>query len=175
MIRNCEGWTAQVAKSVQIDLAVLIFTTSMTMSVHAVALRKLLIGYIGKHTCGNDDTYLHFLQIVYMIASSPTVINAAVTVVLRKTICFSCLTNISSQSCNNVGGQNVNSFSKTPFLSGAGSVNAFTPLFGLVVGFTNLYSSITAELKMLLSRMRALNMHINQFKCCTPTINLHCL
>ena len=70
------------------DVAVLMFTTLSKMSVHAVPLRKILIEYIGKYTIGNDNTYQHFLQIVYMTASSPTTINTAVIVMFRKTICF---------------------------------------------------------------------------------------
>ena len=60
------------------------------MSVRVVPLKKLLTGYIGKHTLGMEDTYLHFLQIVYMIASKPTIISTPVIVVFRNTMCFSC-------------------------------------------------------------------------------------
>ena len=130
------------------------------MLVCAVPLKKLLIGYIGKHNHGTEETYLHFLHIVYKIARRPTVINTLVIVVFRNTMCFSCSTNISSQSGGSVGSQNVNCFSNSPFPSGAGSVNAFTLLFELPDGLTNLYSSITAELSIMLSIMRTLNMHI---------------
>ena len=44
------------------------------MSVLHVPHRKLLTGYMGKHTPGSEDTYLHFLKTVYRIAKSPTVI-----------------------------------------------------------------------------------------------------
>ena len=70
----------------------------MNMSVHAVPLKKLLAGYIGKHTRTMEDTYLHFLHIVYRIASKPTAISTLVIVVFRNTMCFSCSTNDSSQS-----------------------------------------------------------------------------
>ena len=50
------------------------------MLVRAVPLKKLLTGYIGKHTCGMENTILHFLQIVYRIASKPTIISTAVIV-----------------------------------------------------------------------------------------------
>ena len=72
------------------------------MSVRAVPLKKLLTGYIGKHTRGMEDTYLHFLQIVYRISSKPTIISTAVIVVFRNTICFSCSTYDSSQSGGSV-------------------------------------------------------------------------
>ena len=135
-------------------------TTSTNLLACAVPLKKLLSGYIGKHTHGIEDTYLHFLHIMFRTASRPMVINTPVIVLLRKTMYFSCSTNISSQSGGSVGSQNVNCFSNSPFQSGAGNVNAFTPLFELVDRLTNLYSSITAELSIMLSRMCALNMHI---------------
>ena len=123
-------------------------------------LRSYLLGISGSilvvlriHIC----TYLHT---VYRIVSRPTVINTPVIIVLRKTMCFSCSTNVSSQSGGSVGSRNVNYFSNSPFQSGAGSVNAFTLLFELADGLTNLYSSITAELSIMLSRIHALNMHI---------------
>ena len=80
------------------------------MSVLAVPRKKLLTGYMGKHTCGSEDTYLHFLKTVYRTAQSPTVIKIAVMIVFRKTMCFSCAKNISSQLGGSVGGLNVNSF-----------------------------------------------------------------
>ena len=120
-------------------------------SVLAIPLRKLLIEYIGKHNLSKEETYRHFLQNVHNIARSPTAINIAVIIVFRKTICFSCSRNVSSQFGGKVGGQNVNSLQ----FYNSERVNAFTLLFEFVVGLTNLYSSITAELKMMLSRMQA--------------------
>ena len=127
------------------------------MSVLAVPHKKLLTGYMGKHTRGSEDTYRHFLQIVYKIAESPTAIKIAIIIVFRKTTCFSCATNISSQLGGSVGGLYLNSLKLSPFLNG-GKVNAFTPLFEFPAGLTNLYSSITAELRIILSKIRALNM-----------------
>ena len=89
MIHSCEGWTAHVVKLAQIDFAVLMLMTSTKISVHDVPRRKLLPGYMGKHTHGSEDTYLHFLKIVYRIAKSPMAIKIAVMMVFRKTTCFS--------------------------------------------------------------------------------------
>ena len=55
------------------------------MSVLDVPHRKLLTGYMGKHTHGSEDTYLHFLKTVYRIAKSPTAIKIAVMMVFRET------------------------------------------------------------------------------------------
>ena len=46
------------------------FTTSTKTSVRAVPWSIVLNGYKGKHTLGNEDTYLHFLNIVYRIAKN---------------------------------------------------------------------------------------------------------
>ena len=129
------------------------------MSVLAVPHEKFLTGYMGKYTHGNEDTYQHFLQIVYKIAKSPKAIKIAVIIIFRKTTCFSCATNVSSQLGGSVGGLYLNSFKLSPFLNG-GRVNAFTPLFEFPAGLTNLYSSITAKLRIILSKIWALNMQI---------------
>ena len=91
-------------------MAVLILITSTKMSVLAVPRKKLLTGYMGKHTHGSEDTYRHFLKTVYRTAKSPMMIKMAIMIVFRKTTCFSCATNISSQLGGNVGGLNINSF-----------------------------------------------------------------
>ena len=126
------------------------FTTSTNMSILAVTLRKLLTGYIGKQTLGKDDTYLHFLHSMYRMAKRPTVIKKLVITVFKNNICCSCSTNVSSQFRGNVGGLYVNPL---PFLNG-GSVNALTPPV-FPFGVTNLYSSITAKLRIILSSIRA--------------------
>ena len=80
------------------------------MSVLAVPRKKLLTGYMGKHTHGSEDMYRHFLKTVYRTAKSLTAIKMAVMMVFKKTTCFSYTTNISSQLGGSVGGLNVNSF-----------------------------------------------------------------
>ena len=72
-------------------------TTFTSISVHAVPLRKLLTGYIGKHTRDMEDTYLHFLQTVCRMASMPTIMSTPVIVLFKNTMCFCCATNDSSQ------------------------------------------------------------------------------
>ena len=82
----------------------------INMSVLGVPLRKLLIRYMGKHTLSKDETYLHFLQIVYSTDKIPTVINIAMITVFKNTICFSCSMKVSSQFGGKVGSLKVNSF-----------------------------------------------------------------
>ena len=59
---------ANVAKCAHVASAEAKLTTSTKISVFAVPRRIVLNGYKGKHTLGRDDTYLHFLKIVYSIA-----------------------------------------------------------------------------------------------------------
>ena len=96
----------------------------------------------------NDETYRHFLHSVYNTASKPTVIRIPVIIVFRNIICFSCSTYASSQFGGNVGGLYV----KPIPLCNGGNVNTLTPPI-LLFGVTILYSSITAELRIMLSKM----------------------
>ena len=53
-------------------------TISTKMSVLVVPWSIVLNGYKGKHTRGSDDTYLHFLNMVYSIASDAIITSITV-------------------------------------------------------------------------------------------------
>ena len=75
--------------------------------------------------------------------------------VFRNITCFSCSTYASSQFGGKVGGLYV----KPIPLRNGGKVKALTPPI-LLFGATNLYSSITVKLRIMLSKIPALKMHI---------------
>ena len=122
------------------------FTTSTKISFRAVPQSIVLNGYKGKHTLGSDDTYLHFFKIVYAIARIAIIIRITViqALILAAIFCWPSAP-LSPQSGGKVGGLKLN-----PSGYGGGNVNAVT----LVDGFTNLYSSITADPKIMLSIIR---------------------
>ena len=68
MILNCDGLTATVVKCAHIASTEAKFTTSTKISVCAVPRSIVLYGYKGKYTRGSDETYLHFLKMVYKMA-----------------------------------------------------------------------------------------------------------
>ena len=117
------------------------------MSVLAVPQSKSEKGYRGKHTHGIDDTYLHFLNIAYTMH---IIVKAVRTMVMNICIVSNCLSScvkISSQLVSMVRGRKV----KGCMVRISGIVNALTPHFGGAVGLMNLYSSMTTELKIILS------------------------
>ena len=138
------------------------FTTSTKTSVHPVPRSIVLNGYKGKHTLGSDDTYLHFLNTVYRMAKSVIIMRNVVIQALNWVAIF-CFPSapLSLQFCGSVVGWKLN-------LSGyaGGKVNAFT----LADGFTNLYSSITAEPRIMLSTIceRNIDMTINAMSAIIP-------
>ena len=105
MIRNCNGCTATDAKCAHMASAKAKFTTSTKTSVRAVPQSIVLNGYKGKHTLGNEDTYLHFLNIVYRIAKSVIMIKNVViqAVIWAVSFCFPSAP-LSPQFCGRVGG-----------------------------------------------------------------------
>ena len=90
MIRNCDGCTATDAKCAHMASAETKFTTSTKTSVRVVPQSIVLNGYKGKHTLGNDDTYLHFLNIVYRMAKSVIMMRNVViqAVIWAASFCF---------------------------------------------------------------------------------------
>ena len=104
VILNCDGCTATDAKYVHMASAEAKFTTSTKMSVHAVPRSIVLNGYKGKHTRGNEDTYLHFLNTVYNMAKRANIIRNVVIQALScaAIFCFPS-TPLSPQSCGKVG------------------------------------------------------------------------
>ena len=143
VIHNCDGCTATVAKCAHMASAEARFTTSTKISIRAVPRSKVLNGYKGKHTLGRDDTYRHFRNMVYTIANSAIIIKIVVThaLILATNLCWPSAP-LSPQSGGNVGGLNLK-----PSGYAGGSVNALAE----VDGFTNLYSSITADPRIILS------------------------
>ena len=143
VILNCDGCTAIDAKCAHMASAEAKFTTSTKTSMHAVPRSIVLNGYKSKHTRGNEDMYLHFLNIVYTIAKRANIMRNVLiqTLSCAAIFCFPSAP-LSPQFCGKVGGWKL-------ILSGyiAGKVNTFT----LIDGFTNLYSSITAEPRIMLS------------------------
>ena len=122
------------------------------MSVLAVPQSIVLKGYKGKHTLRRDEMYRHFLKIVYNIANIVIIIKIVIIHVLILALIFCCLSALlAPHSGGGVGGLKLN-----PSGYAGGSVNALT----FVEGFTNLYSSINAKPKIILSIIRERNMAI---------------
>ena len=71
----------------------------------AVPRSIVLNRYKGKHTLGNEDIYLHFLNIVYRIAKSASMIKNIViqAVIWAASFCFPSAP-LSPQFCGGVGG-----------------------------------------------------------------------
>ena len=105
VIRNCDGCTATDAKCAHMASAEAKFTTSTKMSVCAVPQSIVLNGYKGKHTLGNDDTYLHLLNTVYNMAKRANIFRNIVIQALNcaAILCFPS-TPLSPQFCGKVGG-----------------------------------------------------------------------
>ena len=109
MIRNCDGCTATVTKCAHIASAEAKFTTSTKTSVRAVPWSIVLNQYKGKHTLGSDDTYLHFLKIVYKMAKSAIITRMVViqALILVAIFCFPSAP-LSPQSGGKVGSWKLN-------------------------------------------------------------------
>ena len=105
MICNCDGCTAMDMKCANMASAEAKFTISMKTSMRAVPQSIVLNGYKGKHTLGNEDMYLHFLNIVYRITKSVSMIkNIVIQVVIWvASFCFPSAP-LSPQFCGRVGG-----------------------------------------------------------------------
>ena len=105
MICNCDGCTAMDTKCAHMASAEAKFTTSTKTSVHAVPQSIVLNRYKGKHTLGNEDTYLHFLNIVYRITKSVIMMRNVViqAVIWVASFCFPSAP-LSPQFCGRVGG-----------------------------------------------------------------------
>ena len=104
VIRNCDGCMATDVKCAHMASAEAKFTTSTKMSMRAVPRSIVLNGYKGKHTRGNEDTYLHFLNTVYIIAKRAIIMRNVViqTLICAAIFCFPSAP-LSPQSCGKVG------------------------------------------------------------------------
>ena len=104
VILNCDGCMATDVKCAHMASAEAKFTTSTKTSVYAVPRSIVLNGYKGKHTHGNEDIYLHFLNTVYTIAKRANIMRNVViqTLSCATIFCFPS-TPLSPQSCGKVG------------------------------------------------------------------------
>ena len=111
VICNCDGCTATVAKCAHMASAEARFTTSTKTFIRAVPQSIVLNGYKGKHTLGSDDTYLHFLKMVYKMANSAIIMRMVIiqALIWVANFCFPS-TPLSPQFSSKVGGWKLNLF-----------------------------------------------------------------
>ena len=85
------------------------FTTSTKISVRAVPRSIVLNGYKGKHTLGSDETYLHFLKMVYKMAKRAIITRMVViqALIWAAIFCFPSAP-LSPQSGSKVGSWKLN-------------------------------------------------------------------